>query len=73
MTQDKQSGTVKWFNKEKGYGFIKSDSGEDVFVHIRDLMKSNISELQKDEPVYFDLMADKKNGKTKAISVQRMD
>jgi CspA family cold shock protein len=38
---DQQVGTVKWFNDEKGYGFIKRDNGPDVFVHFRAIMSNS--------------------------------
>ena len=42
---EKQSGTVKFFNPDKGFGFIRRDGKQDVFVHANDLRKSGIVDL----------------------------
>jgi CspA family cold shock protein len=59
------TGTVKWFNTEKGYGFIANDDGgEDVFVHFSAIVSdSGYKSLQEGQPVRFDLEADPKNSK----------
>lgn len=63
-------GTVKWFNAEKGYGFIKPEEGDkDVFVHISALQEANIANLQDDQQVTFDL-EEGRNGKTSAINLK---
>ncbi|MEM7508778.1 MAG: cold-shock protein [Pseudomonadota bacterium] len=50
------TGTVKWFNAEKGYGFIApEDGGKDVFVHISAVKRSGIEELREDQKVSFEL------------------
>ena len=48
-------GTVKWFNANKGYGFIKPESGSDVFVHISALQASGLQTLQEGDAVEFDI------------------
>jgi CspA family cold shock protein len=50
------SGTVKWFNAEKGFGFIEQDGGgPDVFVHFRAITGAGFKELQEGEKVTFDV------------------
>ena len=63
------TGTVKWFNDSKGFGFITSDDGTDVFVHHSDIQGDGFKTLAEGESVSFD-MADGEKG-PKAINVQR--
>ena len=49
------SGTVKWFDPNKGYGFIQPDHGSDVFVHISALQAGGLQTLQEGEAVEFDI------------------
>jgi CspA family cold shock protein len=64
------TGTVKWFNKVKGYGFIQpSDGGKDVFVHITAVERSGMGELQEGQKISFDL-ADER-GKQSATNLKR--
>jgi len=61
-------GTVKWFSKEKGYGFITPENGtKDIFVHISGIVKSGLRELQEGDRVSFDLEPSK-SGKGPAAS-----
>ncbi len=48
-------GTVKWFNNDKGYGFIKRESGEDVFVHHSAIQAAGYRTLNEGEKVEFDV------------------
>ncbi len=65
------SGTVKWFNAEKGYGFISNDDGgEDVFVHFSSIMVDGYKTLQEGQKVTFDVETDPKNSsKLRATNV----
>ena len=64
-------GTVKWFNAEKGYGFIQPDDGsKDVFVHISAVERAGLAELKEGQTVSFDVVADRKSGKTSADNIQ---
>ncbi len=63
-------GTVKFFNSEKGYGFINPDEGgNDAFVHISAVETAGLSTLEKDQRVSYDLEEDQR-GKTKAVNLQ---
>lgn len=64
------SGTVKWFNATKGYGFIQPDDGsKDVFVHISALERAGIRALSEGQKVSFDLERGQ-GGKTSATNLQ---
>ena len=57
-------GTVKWFNAQKGYGFITNEStGEDVFVHFSAIVSDGYKTLEEGEKVTFDIEQDPKNSK----------
>lgn len=60
-------GTVKWFNGQKGFGFIQPDNGEtDVFVHISAVERAGLTGLGEGQKVSFELKTDKMRGKTSA-------
>jgi CspA family cold shock protein len=50
-----EKGTVKWFNEAKGYGFIKRETGEDVFVHFKSIIGEGFRTLKEGEEVQFDV------------------
>jgi CspA family cold shock protein len=51
-----ETGTVKWFNDAKGYGFISRENGEDVFVHFSAIQASGFRSLQEGQQVQFDVV-----------------
>lgn len=65
------NGTVKWFNAQKGYGFITDDAtGKDVFVHFSAIMVDGFKTLEEGQKVSFDTEADPKDsGKLRAVNV----
>ena len=63
-------GTVKFFNSDKGYGFIQpDDDGNDSFVHISAVERSGMGTLNKDQRVRYELETDKR-GKTSAVNLE---
>lgn len=62
------NGTVKWFSKEKGYGFIRRDDGPDVFVHHEGIEGSGFKMLFEGEPVEFDIIEEPKGLKAKNVT-----
>jgi cold shock protein len=64
-------GTVKWFNVQKGFGFIQpDDGGKDVFVHISAVERAGMRELSEGQKVSFDVVADRKTGKSSADNLR---
>ena len=65
------SGTVKWFNSTKGYGFIQPDNGsKDVFVHVSAVEAAGMRGLVDGQKVTFDETPDKKSGKVSATNLK---
>jgi CspA family cold shock protein len=61
------SGTVKWFNGQKGYGFIQPDEGgADVFVHITAVQRSGLAGLDEGQKISYEIVQDKRTGKNTA-------
>ena len=66
-----QQGTVKFFNLDKGFGFIKPDSGgRDIFVHVTALERAGLRSLAEGQRVSFDIEPDKKGKGPKAVNLQ---
>lgn len=61
------SGTVKWFNATKGYGFIQPDDGsKDVFVHISAVERAGLRELRDGQKISYEMTTDRRSGKQSA-------
>jgi CspA family cold shock protein len=66
-------GTVKFFNAQKGYGFIAQDAGgPDVFVHISAVERAGMRGLAEGQKVTFDVEADRRSGKSAATNLQEV-
>ena len=65
------TGTVKWFNAPKGYGFIQPDDGsKDVFVHISAVERAGMNGLNEGQKIAYELVADKRTGKSSAANLR---
>jgi cold shock protein len=65
------TGTVKWFNETKGFGFIQpDDGGKDVFVHISAVERAGMRNLVEGQKIAYDIVPDKRSGKDAAGNLQ---
>ena len=65
------TGTVKWFNEQKGYGFIQPENGgRDVFVHISAVERSGIGGLSENQKISYEVEADRRSGKDSAVNLK---
>ena len=64
-------GKVKWFNADKGYGFISRDDGDDLFVHYSEIQVDGFKTLEEDASVEFDITTGQ-NGKLQASNVRKL-
>ncbi|CAJ0865143.1 hypothetical protein AMST5_01740 [freshwater sediment metagenome] len=66
-----QTGAVKWFNSQKGFGFIQPDAGgNDVFVHISAVERAGLRDLAEGQKVSYELVIDKRSGRSSADNLQ---
>ena len=64
-------GTAKWYNAQRGYGFIEpAGGGKDVFVHVTALERSGIQALGERQKVTYELQTDRRTGKTSAVNLK---
>lgn len=66
---ERTRGTVKWFNNEKGYGFIQQDSGPDLFVHYSEIQGSGYKSLNEGDMVEFEITEGRKGKQASAVVV----
>jgi len=65
------TGTVKWFNGQKGFGFIQPDDGsKDVFVHISAVERAGMNNLNEGQKVSYEVVADRRTGKSSANNLR---
>lgn len=65
------TGTVKWFNADKGFGFIQPDQGgADAFVHISAVEQAGLRTLREGDKLSYELVADRKSGKMSASNLK---
>ena len=65
------TGTVKWFNGQKGFGFIQPENGDkDVFVHISAVERAGLTTLNEGQKVSFEVVADRRTGKSSAENLR---
>ena len=64
-----QQGTVKWFNAEKGYGFIKDEEGKDIFVHFSSINSDGYRTLEEGQKVTYDLVESDRGPQAKNVTV----
>lgn len=63
------NGTVKWFNAEKGYGFIKDEEGKDIFVHFSSINSDGYKTLEEGQKVTYDLVESDRGLQAKNVTV----
>lgn len=68
---DRTKGTVKWFNGEKGYGFISVDGGADVFVHYSEIQSDGYRTLNEGDVVEFEITQGQKGKQASAVTIVR--
>ena len=68
-----ETGVVKWFNGQKGFGFIQPDSGgQDVFVHISAVERAGLSGLNEGQKVSYEVVVDRQRGKSSAENLKAL-
>ena len=65
----KQTGTVKWFNSDKGFGFIEQESGPDVFVHFRAIQSEGFKTLDEGQKVSFTVTQGQKGPQAEEVTI----
>lgn len=71
MNEQRTTGTVKWFDEQKGYGFIASASGLDVFVHFSEIQASGLRSLREGDKVEFAITQGQKGKQASAVTLSQ--
>ncbi len=71
MPEERQNGTVKWFNDEKGYGFITPDVGPDLFVHFRAIQGEGFKTLKEGQKVTFIAVQGQKGMQADKVEIEK--
>ncbi len=66
---DRVTGTVKWFNSSKGFGFIQQENGEDVFVHYKAISGDGFKTLEENQKVEFEIVQGEKGPQANNVTV----
>ena len=66
---DKMTGTVKWFDSKKGYGFIESEGEKDIFVHFSEIQAEGYKFLKDGQKVEFELQTDEQGDRAKNVTI----
>ncbi len=69
MSEERQQGTVKWFNAEKGYGFISQENGDDLFVHYSEIQGTGYRTLDEGARVEFTAVEGRRGMQASAVAV----
>lgn len=69
MSEERSQGTVKWFNAEKGYGFISQEDGDDLFVHYSEIQGAGYRSLDEGSRVEFLITEGRKGKQASAVTV----
>lgn len=64
--------TVKWFNSDKGFGFITGEDGNDVFAHFSEIQVNGFKSLEEGESVSYDTKIDSKTSKISAVGIRKL-
>ena len=65
---DKKTGTVKWFDSKKGYGFIEVEGSDDVFVHFSAIIEEGYKSLNEGEKVEFEIQKDEQSERAQNVT-----
>ena len=73
LEKEMTTGTVKWFNGQKGFGFIQPDDGsKDVFVHVSAVERAGMHSLNEGQKIAYDVVSDRRSGKSSADNLRNI-